>query len=393
MIKLRDFTKKAIASVLAVQLAIFPTLATAVSMNELQEQAGITRADDPNLGGAQIGTGVGNSSGSSALDDINNARCVDSQFLSGKMITDVCWSCLFPIISLGVPLGASSSEAPDDRSKKIVCLCKDDLGVPYPGFTYGMWMPSKLVELVRMPGCLPTLGGVTLNFDKIDQGTWQSQEITPEMTQASHAHYHTYAFPILVILNMFEKAECIKDHYVDIDLLYMSEFDPTWYDDTICYFTNPEAVLLGNPISMLSCVPDALSSTALQKPINSLFWCAGSWGSMYPFTTNIAGGGGAVMHSSLMMARLLSALHRRFFLRKTYTDDALCSSEIAFFIPKTQYKITMIYPVPERTTAHVLGQSDLFWGASRTIPVTGEDFIYLLWTWNDCCMSMVPGSA
>ena len=393
MIKFSKFTKNAIASIVSLQLITLPIIANAdVSIDELQKQAGIVKEDDPNLGGGNIGNGVGTSSGSSALDDINNARCVDTQFLSGKMITDVCWTCIFPIISLGMPLGASKSEAPDDRAKKIVCLCKDDLGVPYPGFTYGMWMPSKLVELVRMPGCLATLGGVTLNFDKIDQGTWQTQEQTTEMTQAAHAHYHTYAFPILVMLNMFEQSECIKDHYVDIDLLYLSEFDPTWYDDNIAFFTNPEAVLLGNPISMLACVPDALSSTALQKPINSLFWCAGSWGNMYPLTTNVSSGG-EIMESSLMMARLLSALHRRFFLKKTYTDEALCSSTMAFFIPKTQYKITMIYPVPERKSAHVIGESDIFWGANRSVPVTGEDFVYLMWTWNDCCMSMVAGSA
>jgi len=393
LIKLSRFTKNAIASVVSLQLILLPTVSNAVSMEELQSQAGITKEEDPNMGGGHIGNGVGKSSGSSALDDINNARCVDTQLMSGKMVTDVCWTCLFPIISLGVPVGASKSEAPDDRAKKIVCLCKDSIGVPYPGFTYGMWFPSKIIELVRMPGCLPTLGGATLNFDKIDQGTWQNQEQTPEMTQAAHAHYHTYAFPVLVMLNMFEKSECIKDHYVDIDLLYMSEFDPTWYDDTVSFFTNPEAVLLGNPVSQIACVPDALSSTALQKPINSLFWCAGSWGSMYPLTSNISGGGGEVMESSLMTARLLSALHRRFFLKKTYTEEALCSSANAFFIPKSQYKITMLYPVPERTSAHVIGQSDLFWGANRSIPVTGEDFVYLMWTWNDCCMSMVAGKA
>ena len=399
MIKLSRFKQNTIAAVISLQLITLPFCANAlgengsVSIGELQQQAGITKQDDPSLGGGTVGNGVGQSSGSSALDDINNARCVDTQLLSGKMVTDVCWSCIFPIIALGVTWGGSKSEAPEDRATQVECMCKDDLGVPYPGYTYGMWMPSKIVELVRMPGCLPALGGMTLNFDKIDQGTWQTQEITPEITQSTHAHYHTYAFPVLVMLNMFEQSECIKDHYVDIDLLFMSEFDPTWYDDTISFFTNPEAVLLGNPIALLACTPDAISATALKKPINSLFWCAGAWGSMYPLTTNISGGGGEIMHSSLMTARLLSALHRRFFLKKTYSDGALCSSEMAFFIPKSQYKITMIYPVPERRTAHVIGESDVFWGANRSVPVTGEDFDYLLWTWNDCCMSIVEGSA
>ncbi|MDY6466548.1 MAG: hypothetical protein SPK65_08145, partial [Succinivibrio dextrinosolvens] len=93
MIKFSKFTKNAIASVVSLQLITLPIVANAdVSIDELQKQAGIVKEDDPNLGGGNIGNGVGTSSGSSALDDINNARCVDTQFLSGKMITDVCWT-------------------------------------------------------------------------------------------------------------------------------------------------------------------------------------------------------------------------------------------------------------------------------------------------------------
>ena len=394
MIKLGKFARKAIASVLSVQIAtlsILPTVTFAETMKEIKENAGIQDTNDPNLGGGQMGDGIGHNTGSDSLDDINNARCVDTRIISGRMITDTCWSCIFPIIALGVPFGGSKSEAPDDRVKSVLCMCKDSMGLPYPGYTYGMWLPSKLVELVRMPGCLATLG-TTISFGKVGQGGWQNHTITPEKTVATVAHYHTYAFPVLVMLNMFEKSECIKDHYVDIDLLYLSELDPTWYDDTVSFFTNPEAVLLGNPISLLACAPDSISATALQKPINSLFWCAGAWGTMYPLSTHITGGGGEVKHSSLLTARLLTALHRRFFLKKTYTEEALCESTMAFFIPKTQYKITMMYPVPERDRAHVIGQNSLFWGANRNVPVTGEDFVYLIWTWNDCCMSMIQAA-
>lgn len=46
----------------------------------------------------------------------------------------------------------------------------------------------------------------------------------------------------------------------------------------------------------------------------------------------------------------------------------------------------MFFPVPENKSAHVIGDSTLFWGSNRVIPVTGEDFTYIVWTWNDCCL-------
>lgn len=345
---------------------------------------------DPGLGGATPGEGLGSQTGDANVDNIDNTTCPDSSLISGKLISNTCWTCLFPIISMGMAFGGDKDEAPDDRYKNPFCLCKDNQGIPYPGFTYGLWMPAKAVEFVRQPGCLSMLDGATLGFDRTAQGEWSQKD--HDATDNSFAHYHFYTFPLLIVLNMFERIECVKDHYVDIDILFLSEVDPTWSDDTIAFFTNPEAVIFGNPIAALACIPDATSATFLQKPIQSLFWCAGSWGSMYPLTGNHASSYGGVHDSSLFTARMLTALHRRGFLKTTYGEDALCDSSVTATLPKTQYKITMLYPVPETKSAHVIGESTLMWGASRQVPVTGEDFIYLIWTWNDCCMALIGSS-
>ena len=45
---------------------------------------------------------------------------------------------------------------------------------------------------------------------------------------------------------------------------------------------------------------------------------------------------------------------------------------------------------PEYTNDNKLIREDII---RHIIVVTGEDPIYLIWNWNDCCMSMVPGSA
>ena len=54
--------------------------------------------------------------------------CPDAQLWSAKLITDICWSCIFPIIIGGVALGGSIDDAPSGRahpSIPFICLCED----------------------------------------------------------------------------------------------------------------------------------------------------------------------------------------------------------------------------------------------------------------------------
>ncbi|MGQ8512809.1 MULTISPECIES: TraU family protein [Gammaproteobacteria] len=44
-----------------------------------------------------------------------------------------------------------------------------------------------------------------------------------------------------------------------------------------------------------------------------------------------------------------------------------------------------MHPVPETNSSHVIGESTLTWGLARTIPAIGQDPIYTIWRWNDCC--------
>ena len=56
-----------------------------------------------------------------------------------------------------------------------------------------------------------------------------------------------------------------------------------WNDDTLSLFVNPEAALFGNPIAQFACIADAIAAE-VHLPLDILFWCAGSHGSIYPFT-------------------------------------------------------------------------------------------------------------
>src|SRR5260364_249871 len=70
---------------------------------------------------------------------------------------------------------------------------------------------------------------------------------------------------------------------------------------------------------------------------------------------------------------------------RTMGADAMCKGVIDPLLPKTQYKFTLLHPVPETHSAHVIGESALNWGIAKTIPAVGQDPIYTIWRWNDCC--------
>jgi conjugal transfer pilus assembly protein TraU len=45
--------------------------------------------------------------------------------------------------------------------------------------------------------------------------------------------------------------------------------------------------------------------------------------------------------------------------------------------------------VPGENCCHYIGESQFKWGEWRNRPGTGEDFVYLIWRYTDCCLSYV----
>jgi len=318
-----------------------------------------------------------------AVGDVAAGKCENANLIGTKLITDVCWSCVFPIKVMGIQISPSrDSHIPDDAANQPLCYCKDDLGIPRVGFTTSMWEPARLIEFQRTAGCSSVLNGVRFPFDPVNRGVHSDGEY--DMGEQYFLHYHYYAFPLTVMLDLFTAKHCNAGGYLDLDLMYLSEVDPTWNNDELAFFTNPEAAFVSNPVATLACIPDAISSTA-GHPIKELFWCAGSWGTMYPLSGNQTGGNGVIQETSLMKVKALAALHRRGLAWGTVGKDALCGGEIKIELPKQQYKFTLFHPIPETQKSHVMGQSTLLWGGGRLIPGVSEDPIYLIWRWKDCC--------
>lgn len=316
-----------------------------------------------------------------AADD---AACSDAGVLSGKLLSHICWDCMFPIVVGGGAFGGSSGDVPDAAVDKSVCACKDNAGIYNPGVVKQMWEPARLVELVRQPGCSPTMGGSVMNVGNEMRFGGPGEGGDQSSSGKSFYHYHYFAFPLLLVMDLVSNAGCNADGYMDIDMMYMSELDPTWNESELAFYANPEAAIFANPVSISACTADAAAASA-GEPMDSLFWCAGSWGQLYPLSGH-ASTAGLPETTSRLAARALAAQHRRGLARATIGEEALCEAPIDVFLPKSQYKMTMFYPQPEADEAHVIGEATINWAAGKTVPGTG-DAVYTIWRWKDCCMS------
>src|SRR3546814_640270 len=71
-------------------------------------------------------------------------------------VTDVCWSCLFPLSVGGLKI--FPSDRPDtDNPDLPICACGSPL--PRIGVAMGFWEPVRLADVTMKPWCFASLGG------------------------------------------------------------------------------------------------------------------------------------------------------------------------------------------------------------------------------------------
>ena len=315
--------------------------------------------------------------------------CPAAQILGSSLFSSICYACFFPIRIAGaaagpnVPFGAASPG----------CVCPGRLfGTPTPGFTLGMWYPDHIYETVRMPYCSPTLGRqFSAGAASGSPSRWSLLMGGPntretEEKQRPFYNFHIFAFPIGQILHYMQSTVCVSSAPVDANMLYVSELDPTWNNTSLAMLTTPEAVLFTNPVALAACIADGAAATAYQ-PTEALFWCAGTMGGMYPFTGFNGYGGAPQRVAAITNTRALAAMHRRGLAVMSKGDGAVCSNVPSPIIVKNQYKWQQVYPVPELTSNHWIGESVWRWGQFRHVPAVGEDFVNILWRWDDCCVN------
>ena len=316
-------------------------------------------------------------------------ECKDADLLSAKLITDICWDCIFPIKVAGATLAEGNGQTPGaPLTGPPICVCDDAFGLPTRiGVVTEYFEPARVVESQLVPGCMSGLGGITLpaNRGRLGGSASTAAGSSSDTRDISFHHQRYYAFPLLSMMGLFSGAGCNSDGMVDFDLLTITELDPTWNNEVLASFSFPETAAVANPLGVASCAVDAAAANA-GAPLNDMFWCSGSQGQIYPISGLATGPQGSQQASSLLTTRLLTQLHRRGFARRTYGNDAMCQSQIDTFLPKEQYRLTQFAPRPETSRGRVIGESTLKWGSFKKYP-GGTSPVTVVWRWNQCCLN------
>jgi len=308
--------------------------------------------------------------------DISFPTCPESGLMDGKLLEEFCWDCLFPLRIMGVDTGGG--RAPPKASRQTICSCQRGPFRTY-GITMGIWEPVFIIEAVRQPNCSPTFDEVLELGSSTTLGTsGHTQDDGGDMV---FYNYHVFAFPPIIPLTAFLEDECSPELFP----AYFSELDPTWNDSELGLFLTPEIGLVTSLAANMQCQIDGAAATA-GFPLDELFWCAGTWGLLYPFSGPQPTLGERTRYTSLSASRALAGLHRRGLAPLTMGDAALCGAVPAPIMPKSQYKFSMAYPLAEPGRGHVMGAAPLSWGTGLSYPGPGEDHIYVVFRWNDCCV-------
>lgn len=254
-------------------------------------------------------------------------------------ITDVCWECIFPVTIGNVPV--AKGRQPDTPNPGMpIQFCP--MGIFYRvGLAIGYWEPMALTDVTRSPYCMVNLGGFNINVGNVGTGTGgQENRANP----GAFYHVHWYKYPLTYWLNIITSMGCLQGG--DMDIGYLSELDPMWDSSSLSMIIQPEAILFGNVIAQAACAADAAASL-VHMPLDPLFWCAGSQGSMYPFNGWVSNEFSPMQTSLLLSERMAFKLHRQgMIMNSVGADTAVCFEYPSPIIPKVAGVITWSINIP-----------------------------------------------
>lgn len=299
----------------------------------------------------------------------------------------------FPIRIAGIKLfdlGGVDDYDTTGASSMPLCICT----MPPPiflriGLKFSMWEPAHIIETVKHPWCSPTVGlQLPININKKDIGTSQTKSpIHAGKATSATAQSHLIAYPLWVILGLFLDIACFQ-YAKSFDYLYVTEIDPLYQNDMWATLLGPEAYLVANPLAQFACVADSVKAN-INRPIDPLFWCVGSWSSsVYPMSKNQQSPGDYVVANAALSARLIAKLHREMLLWGTTGTPTVSGTCQRYPMPmwmKKQYNMYTLYPV-SMSKRQVIGRTGLRWSFAKNPAWKGDDFVWMVYNKRDCCL-------
>lgn len=197
---------------------------------------------------------------SASLSRESQASACQGKF--ANPITDICWSCLFPL-TLGGTQAVSLEQEDTANPSGFLCTYPPRIGIK-------TGEPARRADVTRTPYCLVSLGGIKLDPGiRAPEGEVRLQQ---DNTKQSSYQVHWYADPVLYWLL---DNPCLETG--DFDVAYLTEVDPTWNDDELTLPRKPsETPSHKQPVRVIACCRS-----------NALFWCAGCQGTLYPLNGHV----------------------------------------------------------------------------------------------------------
>lgn len=297
-------------------------------------------------------------------------------------ISDICWSCLFPISLGNFPIFGQDQEDAENNNGFPICYCPP-LSV---GLAIAFWEPARSIDVTNTPYCMVGLGGDVFDIGgEVMGGAQVSREQGAINKSFYQAHY--YLNPMLSWLNVLRDFGCRENG--SYDLAYITELDPLWDDDEFSAIVAPEIALFANPIGIGACIADCVAAN-VGFGFKNLFWCGGCHGLIPPMSGNVTHNG-SLQASLLITYRLMAKMHRIMITKSYYGIAGLCGGYYEPIMNKNAYKMQMTYPIPQTMQVagkccQPIGRSDFVWGIGKSFPIKGEDFSYLFFRKRNCCM-------
>lgn len=297
-------------------------------------------------------------------------------------ISDVCWNCFFPISIAGAKIGAGFD---DSNYPPPICTCP----APPPifvrvgiGMTY--WSPDRIVEVVRTPMCSPILNGTVLGSVPVTRGTTTRK--VPGKAPMAMYHAHWMQMPLIQQLQLVAEGElCLKEDG-SMDFALLTEVDPLWVDDELAFVIAPESILFANVVANVACAADSIKASTKGLGVDTLFWCSGTHGSVYPLSGWRQYHKGLLDSAMNLAHRAAFTLHRTGLLWDVSTVGAMCADKPQLMMRKGQYKMAMLLPKPTTTRAYGFGAATDLFEAGKETPYKGEDAALMVWRRHTCCV-------
>lgn len=295
--------------------------------------------------------------------------------------SDISWGCIFPVRIGGVAQIGGNDPLEAEESKSVLCTCRIK-NIPVKiGITMSFWQPARIIDSVSDPYCMMPLGTQLSNPQIGTKGgtAHNSNEADGEVIHFKQMHY--YKFPAWALLDLFRDVPCLTEK--EFDIAFMSEVNPAWNNDILSMLINPESALFSNPLSQASCVSDSISASTQGRPVNSLFWCMGSWGSTYPLSGSITSNDTSEAHAGIV-SRGMFLMGRLGLLKDTNIDG--CGFKYNPIWKKSSYKLHQMKPVTD-SSCHAIGKSSLIWGAGKSPVTRGDNSSWMMFRRVKCCVS------